>query len=124
MPPQPAAPDRAYRGEQIRPNDILGTADINYPIWVSLIEYGSKKGRMVDRLKGNLWTVDRYPYNNRNTTTAATAYDNNRRRNDRRRTPAVNVERQAFRDKTSERPEIQSNLQERFGFTPGLRMTA
>ena len=35
---------------------------------------------------------------------------------DRRRTPAVNVERQAFRDKTSERPEIQSNLQERFGF--------
>ena len=39
MPPQPAAPDRASRGEQIRPNDILGTADINYPLWVSLIEH-------------------------------------------------------------------------------------
>ena len=35
---------------------------------------------------------------------------------DRRRTPAVNVEHQAVRDKTPERPEIQSNLQERFGF--------
>ena len=42
-----------------------------------------------------------------------------RRRHDRRRTPAVNSRiSRRIRGKTTERPEIQSNLQERFGFTP------
>ena len=48
-----------------------------------------------------------------------------RRRHDRRRTPAVNSRStRRIRGKTTERPGIQSNLRERFGSTPGLRMTA
>jgi hypothetical protein len=56
LPPQPAAPDRASRGEQIRPNDILGTADINYPTWVS--SSSTKDGQTViaTARSGLAWT--------------------------------------------------------------------
>ena len=61
LPPQPAAPDRASRGEQIRPNDILGTADINYPIWVSSSSTTQEEAQPAARVKGDVERVACYP---------------------------------------------------------------